>query len=252
MVLMKQHDINAVRTSHYPNDVYLYDVCDRLGLYVLDEANIEAHAYLRSLTKDPRWHAAVLERITRMAQRDKNHPSIIMWSLGNESGTSPVHVAAAAWLRAWDPTRPVHYEGGLGEDLIATNERDVAASFARERPETDVIAPMYPEIARPRGLGDPLHPDAAADHVRVHPRDGQLVRQPRRLLGRHPHAPRAAGRLRLGLGRPGPGAAARRRHRAARVRRRLRRRAQRRAVRAATGWSPPTARPIRRCSSSPT
>ena len=146
VVLMKQHNINAVRTSHYPNDVYLYDVCDRLGLYVLDEANIEAHAYLRSLTKDPRWHAAVLERITRMAQRDKNHPSIIMWSLGNESGASPVHVAAAAWLRAWDPTRPVHYEGGLGEDLIATNERDVAASFARERPETDVIAPMYPEI----------------------------------------------------------------------------------------------------------
>ena len=146
IVLMKQHNINAVRTSHYPNDVYLYDVCDRLGLYVLDEANIEAHAYLRSLTKDPRWHSAVLERITRMAQRDKNHPSIIMWSLGNESGASPIHVAAAAWLRAWDPTRPVHYEGGLGEDLIATNERDVAASFARERPETDVIAPMYPEI----------------------------------------------------------------------------------------------------------
>jgi len=146
VVLMKQHNINAIRTSHYPNDASFYDVCDRLGMYVLDEANVEAHAYLRSLTKNPMWHPAILDRITRMAQRDKNHPSVIMWSLGNESGGSPIHVAAAAWLRTWDPTRPVHYEGGLGEDLIATGEHDVAATFARTRPETDVIAPMYPEI----------------------------------------------------------------------------------------------------------
>lgn len=146
VVLMKQHNINAIRTSHYPNDTFFYDVCDRLGMYVLDEANVESHAYLRSLTKDPMWQSAILDRITRMAQRDKNHPSVIMWSLGNESGASPIHVAAAAWLRGWDPTRPVHYEGGLGEDLIATGERDIAASFARERSETDVIAPMYPEI----------------------------------------------------------------------------------------------------------
>jgi len=146
VVLMKRHNINAIRTSHYPNDAYLYDVCDRLGMYVLDEADIEAHAYLRSLSKDPVWSAAMLERIMRMALRDKNHASVIMWSLGNESGASPIHVAAAAWLRAWDPSRPVHYEGGLGEDLIATGERDVAASFARPRPESDVIAPMYPEV----------------------------------------------------------------------------------------------------------
>ena len=146
VVLMKRHNINAIRTSHYPNDAHFYDVCDRLGMYVLDEANIESHAYLRSLTKDPMWTPAMLERITRMAQRDKNHPSIIMWSLGNESGASPAHVAAAAWLRAWDPTRPVHYEGGLGEALIASGERDVAATFAEPRPETDVIAPMYPEV----------------------------------------------------------------------------------------------------------
>ncbi len=147
VVLMKQHNINAIRTSHYPNDAYFYDVCDRLGMYVLDEANIEAHAYLRSLSKNPMWTSAMMERVTRVARRDKNHPAIIMWSLGNESGASAAHVAAAAWLRAWDPTRPVHYEGGLGEDLIATGEHDVAASLARERPETDVIAPMYPEVA---------------------------------------------------------------------------------------------------------
>src|SRR5581483_3032904 len=100
--LMKRHNINAIRTSHYPNDPYLYDVCDRLGMYVVDEANIEAHAYLRSLSKDPTWTPAILQRVTRMAQRDLNHPSIIMWSLGNESGDSPAHQAAAAWLRAWD------------------------------------------------------------------------------------------------------------------------------------------------------
>ena len=82
IVLMKQHNINAVRTSHYPNDAYLYDVCDRLGMYVLDEADFESHAYLRSLSKDPMWTPAMLERITRMALRDKNHPSVIMWSLG--------------------------------------------------------------------------------------------------------------------------------------------------------------------------
>jgi beta-galactosidase len=147
VVLMKRHNINAIRTSHYPNDPHLYDVCDRLGMYVIDEANIEAHAYLRSLSKDPMWTSAMLERVTRMALRDKNHPSIIMWSLGNESGASPAHTAMAAWLRAFDPSRPIHYEGGLGEALIASGERDPAATFAEPRPETDVIAPMYPEVA---------------------------------------------------------------------------------------------------------
>jgi beta-galactosidase len=122
-------------------------VCDRLGMYVIDEANIESHAYLRSLTKDSTWTNAMFDRITRMARRDKNHPSIIMWSLGNESGSSPTHVAAASWLRAYDPTRPVHYEGGLGEALIASGERDIPATFAEPRADSDVIAPMYPEVA---------------------------------------------------------------------------------------------------------
>jgi beta-galactosidase len=147
VVLMKRHNLNAIRTSHYPNDPYLYDVCDRLGMYVVDEANIESHAYLRSLSKDPMWTPAMLERVSRMAARDKNHPSVIMWSLGNESGSSPAHVAMAAWLRAFDPSRPVHYEGGLGEALIASGERDVAATFAEPRADSDVIAPMYPEVA---------------------------------------------------------------------------------------------------------
>jgi beta-galactosidase len=147
---MKQHNLNAIRTSHYPNDAYLYEVCDRLGMYVVDEANIETHAYLRSLAKDPTWAPAILERIVRMAERDKNHPAIIMWSLGNESGVSPVHHAAAAWLRSWDGTRPIHYESGITEDALAARlggqVPDVAEIFSRPRPESDVIAPMYAPV----------------------------------------------------------------------------------------------------------
>jgi beta-galactosidase len=150
LVLMKQHNINAVRTSHYPNDAHLYDLCDRLGLYVIDEANVETHAYLRSLTRDPRWSSAVLERVVRMAQRDKNHPSVLMWSLGNESGVSPAHVAAAAWLRSWDPTRPVHYESHISErsmaEQVAGHVPDLAEIMTTTGLETDVVAPMYPSV----------------------------------------------------------------------------------------------------------
>ncbi|MEY2419229.1 MAG: beta-galactosidase [Actinomycetota bacterium] len=145
--LMKQHNFNAIRTAHYPNDPYLYEVCDRIGMYVVDEANIESHAYLRALTKDPRFTAAMLERVARMAQRDKNHPSVIMWSLGNESGVSPAHHAAAAWLRAHDPTRPVHYESGISEDMMAEGGQSYSMEIlSKDRPETDVIAPMYPPV----------------------------------------------------------------------------------------------------------
>jgi beta-galactosidase len=150
VVLMKQHNINAVRTSHYPNDPYLYEVCDRLGMYVVDEANVETHAYLRSLTRDPTWAGAILERIMRMALRDKNHPSVVMWSLGNESGVAPIHLAAAEWLRAFDGTRPISYEGGISEDQLALevagSHPELAEIFGRPRPESDVIAPMYPPV----------------------------------------------------------------------------------------------------------
>ena len=151
LVAMKQHNINAVRTSHYPNDPHLYDLCDRLGLYVVDEANLESHAYLRSLTKDPTWGPAILERVSRMAQRDKNHPSVIVWSIGNESGSAPVLQAAAAWLHAYDPSRPVQYESAHGEaifvELVSGVVPDVAGVLARAVPESDLVAPMYPEVA---------------------------------------------------------------------------------------------------------
>ncbi|MGI8791934.1 MAG: glycoside hydrolase family 2 TIM barrel-domain containing protein [Acidimicrobiales bacterium] len=146
VVLMKRHNINAVRTSHYPNHPAFYDLCDRYGLYVVDEANIESHGYLNSLTQDPAWGPAVLERVSRMAIRDKNHASIIVWSLGNEAGYGPIHDAAAAWLRHFDPTRPVQYEGA-NVTLGVRHRETGAAVWRRQHPETDVIAPMYPSVS---------------------------------------------------------------------------------------------------------
>ena len=135
LVLMKQHGFNAVRTSHSPNDPVFYDLCDELGLYVIDEANIESHAFNEYLCHDPRYLGAIMDRGSRMVQRDKNHPSIVMWSLGNESGYGAHHEALAAWIRAYDPTRPLHYEGATMGD------------WDRPHHVSDVLPPMYPEIA---------------------------------------------------------------------------------------------------------
>jgi beta-galactosidase len=133
--LMKQFNFNAVRTSHYPNHPLWYELCDEYGLYVVDEANIESHAYLASLCHDSRFAAAFLDRGMRMVQRDKNHACIILWSLGNESGCGANLEALAGWIRRTDPSRPLHYEGALEWD------------WYRDHPTTDVICPMYPEIA---------------------------------------------------------------------------------------------------------
>ena len=132
--LMKQFNFNAVRTAHYPNDPYFYDLCDEYGLYVVDEANIEAHAFLARICHDTRYAAAFLDRGMRMVLRDKNHPSIIMWSLGNESGFGPNFEAMAGWIRGYDPTRPIHYEGELQWDLY------------REKRVSDVVCPMYTPV----------------------------------------------------------------------------------------------------------
>ncbi|MFN2470921.1 MAG: glycoside hydrolase family 2 TIM barrel-domain containing protein [Gaiellaceae bacterium] len=132
--LMKQFNVNAVRTSHYPNDPHWLDLCDRYGLYVVDEANIEAHAYYDDLCSDPRYTSAFVERVRNMVERDKNHPSVILWSLGNESGYGPNHDAAAAWVRARDPTRPLHYEGAIRRD------------WSGGRRATDIVCPMYASV----------------------------------------------------------------------------------------------------------
>ena len=132
--LMKQHHINSIRCSHYPNDERFYDLCDELGLYVIDEANLETHARWSSLCHDARYQTAMIERGTRMVLRDRNHACVIAWSLGNESGYGAAHDAMAAWIRRVDPTRPLHYEGAIGKNLHAA------------APVTDLVCPMYPEI----------------------------------------------------------------------------------------------------------
>ncbi len=116
ILLMKQANINAVRTSHYPNVSRWYELCDSIGLYVMDEADIEEHGLRGTLASTPDWHAAFMDRAVRMAERDKNYPSIVMWSMGNESGYGPNFAAISAWLHDFDPTRPVHYEGAQGTD----------------------------------------------------------------------------------------------------------------------------------------
>ena len=132
---MKRWNFNAVRTSHYPNDAAFLELCDELGFYVVDEANIESHAFYDSMCNDARYAAAFVQRVGRMIQRDMHHPSVIFWSLGNESGAGTNHRAAAAYARQIDPSRPLHYEGAINGDWRGGHDL------------TDVICPMYPSIA---------------------------------------------------------------------------------------------------------
>ena len=130
VILMKQANINAVRTSHYPNNTQWYDLCDEYGIYVMDEADIEEHGLRGKLAGEPSWQAAFLDRAIRMAERDKNHPSVIAWSLGNESGYGPNFAAVSAWLKTFDPTRFIHYEG--------------AQDWPKDPAAVDVISRFYP------------------------------------------------------------------------------------------------------------
>ena len=111
---IKQFNFNCIRTSHYPNDPYFYDLCDEFGILVMDEANLETHGLGGKLSNNPMWTHEHLERVSRMVLRDKNHPSIIIWSLGNEAGSGPNHAAMAGWIHDYDITRPVHYEPAQG------------------------------------------------------------------------------------------------------------------------------------------
>ena len=131
---LKRWNFNAVRTSHYPNDAAFLDLCDELGFYVVGEANIESHAFISSICNDTRYLTAFVDRIGRMVQRDIHHPSVVMWSLGNESGAGTNHEAAAAFARSFDPSRPLHYEGGIRGNWMGSHSL------------TDVIVPMYPTV----------------------------------------------------------------------------------------------------------
>ena len=153
IALMKQFNVNAVRTSHYPNAPDWYDLCDEHGLYLVDETNLETHAFLHTICRDPRYAAQFVERGLRMVERDKNHPSVIIWSLGNESGYGPNHDAMAGWIRHFDPSRPLHYEGAIwGWDFEGDQTRLIRGTVSapdnrmRGMRASDLICPMYPEI----------------------------------------------------------------------------------------------------------
>lgn len=128
---MKRLNFNAVRACHYPNDVRWYELCDELGMYVMDEVNLETHAIQSLLTKDPEWSSAYLERAIRMVMRDKNHSSILFWSLGNEAGAGVHHAAMAGWIRQFDPYRIVQVYEFEGPNPLVS----------------DIRVPMYPEIS---------------------------------------------------------------------------------------------------------
>lgn len=145
MRLMKANNINAIRTAHYPNDPYLYELADRYGLYVMDEANIESHAYMECGNRvpaerakyqigfDPAWRDAHISRVMNMVERDKNHPSVIFWSLGNEAGIGPTFEDAAKVVRARDPGRLISY---LGWEPLGLHDH-------RPNHYADIYAPMY-------------------------------------------------------------------------------------------------------------
>lgn len=130
--LMKEANINAVRTCHYPCDPRWYELCDEYGLYLIDEANIESHgmSYEPELTlgNNPEWIEAHLDRVKRMVERDKNHPSVVIWSLGNEAGDGVCFTECYKWLKEKDPSRPIHYERAIHGD------------------NTDIYCPMYSHI----------------------------------------------------------------------------------------------------------
>lgn len=126
MLLMKQHNINAIRTAHYPNSPYFYHLADKMGFYIIDEADLECHGFELThdynwISNDPSWELAYVDRLERMIRRDKNHPSIIMWSLGNESGFGDNFRVMAKRSKELDPTRLVHYEGDFETEVVDVN-----------------------------------------------------------------------------------------------------------------------------------
>lgn len=131
IALMKQNNINAVRMAHYPNTPRFYELCDEYGLYVTDEANLESHGMgygKESLANFKLWEAAHLDRNIRMVERDKNHPSVIVWSMGNEAGDGPNFTTVYNWIKERDPSRPIHYERAIMGD------------------NTDIFCPQYPSV----------------------------------------------------------------------------------------------------------
>lgn len=151
--LMKEYNLNAVRTAHYPDDPRFYDLCDEYGLYVIDEADIETHGFVHTnnwarLSDDPEWGEMYVDRMKRMVERDKNHPSVIIWSLGNESGFGRNHIKMAEWSRGRDDTRLLHYEGETRDILDKTDYNPQEPHQA-----ADMFSTMYSSVEQMEALG---------------------------------------------------------------------------------------------------
>lgn len=142
ILLMKKFNINAVRTSHYPNNERWYELCDEYGIYLMDEANLETHHIGGKLSNDVSWSGAFLQRAVRMVERDKNHPSVIFWSLGNESGSGFNHATMANWMRSYDDTRAVHYEGAQ----TTGGKHKIEDEIFKDPSYVDMISRMYNPI----------------------------------------------------------------------------------------------------------
>lgn len=140
ILTMKRFNFNAVRTSHYPNNEKWYELCDQYGIYLIDEANLETHGIGGRLSNDTDWASAFLQRAVRMVERDKNHPSIIFWSLGNESGSGFNHATMAQWIKNYDETRYIHYEGAQ------TNGQTKNGDILKDPDYVDMVSRMYNSI----------------------------------------------------------------------------------------------------------
>ncbi|WP_028783933.1 glycoside hydrolase family 2 TIM barrel-domain containing protein [Thalassobacillus devorans] len=152
--LMKEHNINAVRTAHYTDDPRFYDLCDEYGLYVIDEADLECHGFAlvgnwNQLSDDPEWEEIYLDRMKRMVERDKNHPSIIIWSLGNESGFGSNLITMSNWTKQRDDTRLIHYEGETRAIMTKSNNNPQELNVA-----SDMFSTMYTSIEILDQLGE--------------------------------------------------------------------------------------------------
>jgi beta-galactosidase len=210
VVTMKQFGFNAVRTSHYPNDPAFLDLTDELGLYVVAEADIESHAFIDRICDDPRYLNAWVDRVSRMVRRDKNHASVIVWSLGNESGHGTNHDAAAGWVRRYDPSRP---------PLRGRHPLGLVQRSAHQRPDLPHVS-AHLGNRRPCRVGPPAPP---ADHVRVLACDGEQQRRSGRVLGCDRVHRRSSGRFHVGVVGPRSGSNPARWHDSLGLRRRLRR-----------------------------
>lgn len=176
ITLMKRLNINAVRTSHYPDDPAWYELADEYGLYVMDETNLETHGiYSQYPASNPDWTAAVVDRAQQMVHRDQNHPSVIIWSLGNEAGKGSNLVAMHDWIRSYDTTRPIHYDsGGVGDnspqvsDIRANGYENLATLQSRVANTTDTRPYIMTEYAFSQGNATGDLKDYW-DYIRAHP-----------------------------------------------------------------------------------